>query len=112
MRCSPSRDLKDDSGDFRPRSPDPTPGPTITLFSPRSRWFTLLSRDGSFIAGSGRRQSMLAASTTLMTSTMQQQFGILSRTPKRFLAAQNEQELRETLGLCLRGLFRRLSQFE
>lgn len=53
---------------------------------------------------------MLAASQH-MTATMQQ-FGVLSRAPQRILEAQTEAELRETLGACLRGLFRKFMQFE
>ena len=46
-----------------------------------------------------------------MTSMMQQ-FGILSRTPGRILAAQTEEELRDLLATVLKGLFRNLLRFE
>lgn len=41
-----------------------------------------------------------------------QQLGILSRTPQRILAAHSEDQLRDALGACLRGLFRRMAQYE
>jgi sigma-B regulation protein RsbU (phosphoserine phosphatase) len=41
-----------------------------------------------------------------------QQLGILSRAPQRILAASTEDELREALGGCVRGLFRNVAQYE
>ena len=55
---------------------------------------------------------MIAPQQKTMMTDRVQQFGILTRTPQRILAAQSEEELRDALGFCLRGLFRQLGQFE
>jgi hypothetical protein len=45
-------------------------------------------------------------------TAMMHQFGILSRTPGRILAAQTDEELRDLLATALRGLYRHLLRFE
>ena len=54
---------------------------------------------------------MISPQKAMVTDRIQQ-FGILSRTPQRILAAQSDEELRDALGFCLRGLFRQIAQFE
>src|SRR5262245_34226931 len=55
---------------------------------------------------------MVTAGREASMTSMMQQFGILSRTPGRILAAQTEEELRDLLANVLRGLFRGLLRFE
>jgi serine phosphatase RsbU (regulator of sigma subunit) len=55
---------------------------------------------------------VLTAQREAIMPDRMQQLGILSRTPQRILAAQSEDQLRDALGSCLRGLFRRMAQFE
>jgi hypothetical protein len=55
---------------------------------------------------------MLTAQREAIMPDRMQQLGILSRTPQRILAAQTEEQLREALGGCLRGMFRRMAQYE
>jgi serine phosphatase RsbU (regulator of sigma subunit) len=59
-----------------------------------------------------RREATLTAQRDLVLPDRMQQLGILSRTPQRILSAHTEEQLRDALGSCLRGLFRRMAQYE